>query len=241
MVIVIPAIDLKEGRVVRLSQGDFGRQEIMNDQPVETARYFKEQGAGELHVVDLDGARSGQPENREIIQEILKVEGLKIQIGGGIRNKAAAEKYLNSGAAAVVLGTAAVTGSELVRELIEDFGPERVVVSLDARRGELAISGWEEGSGRSLKEALAELKEIGVRRFVYTDITRDGMLSGPDLETLKFLLKEDIEVTASGGISSKEDLEYLEETGIERAIVGKALYLREIKPETLWQVKQDAD
>ncbi len=241
MVIVIPAIDLKEGRVVRLSQGDFGRQEIMNDQPVETARYFKEQGAGELHVVDLDGARSGQPENREIIQEILKVEGLKIQIGGGIRNKAAAEKYLNSGAAAVVLGTAAVTGSELVRELIEDFGPERVVVSLDARRGELAISGWEEGSGRSLKEALAELKEIGVRRFVYTDITRDGMLSGPDLETLKFLLKEDIEVTASGGISSKEDLEYLEETGIERAIVGKALYLREIKPETLWQVNQDAN
>lgn len=241
MVIVIPAIDLKEGRVVRLSQGDFGRQEIMNDQPVETARYFKEQGAGELHVVDLDGARSGQPENREIIQEILKVEGLKIQIGGGIRNKAAAEKYLNSGAAAVVLGTAAVTGSELVRELIEDFGPERVVVSLDTRRGELAISGWEEGSGRSLKEALAELKEIGVRRFVYTDITRDGMLSGPDLETLKFLLKEDIEVTASGGISSEEDLEYLEETGIERAIVGKALYLREINPETLWQVNQDAN
>ncbi len=241
MVIVIPAIDLKEGRVVRLTQGDFGRQEIMNEEPVKTARYFKEQGAGELHVVDLDGARSGRPGNRDIIQEILNVEGLKVQIGGGIRSKAAAEKYLDSGAVAVVLGTVAVTGPELVRELIEDFGSERVVVSLDTRRDELAISGWEEESGRSLKKALAELKEFGVRRFVYTDITRDGMLSGPDLETLKSLLKEDIEVTASGGISSEEDLEYLKEIGIERAIVGKALYRREINPETLWQVKQDAD
>ncbi len=241
MVIVIPAIDLKDGRVVRLTQGDFDRQEIMNEEPLQTARYFKDQGASELHLVDLDGARSGRPGNLEIIQEILKIENLKVQIGGGIRSSTAAERYLGSGAAAVVLGTAAVTRPELIRELIESYGPGRVVVSLDTRRGELAIAGWEEESGRSLEKALRELKGFGVRRFVYTDITRDGMLSGPDLETLEALLKENIEVTASGGISSEKDLQYLQEIGIERAIVGKALYRREINPETLWQVKQDAD
>lgn len=236
--LVIPAIDLKDGRVVRLTQGDFERQEVMNDNPLKTAQYFGAQGAPELHLVDLDGARSGKPANKEVIADILQSTELKIQLGGGIRSKEIAAEYLELGAQAVVLGTAALQKPRLITELLTEWGPKRIIISLDARDGELAISGWEEGSGKKLNQVFPLLLERGVRRFVYTDISRDGTLKGPDLTTLKSLAAEDCEITASGGISSQEDLEYLEEIGISRAIIGKALYRGKLDPEKLWQVRE---
>lgn len=232
---VIPAVDLLDGKVVSLFQGDFERREIEEDDPLGVIKYFRAEGAEEIHVVDLNGAKQGQPENYEIIKEILQFfSELKIQVGGGIRSINTARKYLHQGASAIIVGTAAVKNPYLIGEMIQEFGSEKVIVSLDARDGELALSGWEEESGVGVKTQLVRLLDYGVNRIIYTDINRDGTLAGPNIGALKSLGRQEIEITVSGGISSQEELKMLEDNGINRAIVGTALYKEELDPQTIW-------
>lgn len=233
---VIPAVDLLDGKLVSLFQGDFERREIEEDDPLDMIEYFKNQGAQEIHVVDLNGARQGQPENEDIIQEILQsFSKLNIQVGGGIRSINTARRYLHEGADAVIVGTAAVKNPYLIGEMIQEFGSKKVIASLDAKDGELALSGWEEESGVGVKTQLVRMLDYGVNRIIYTDINRDGTLAGPNINALKSFGRQEIEITVSGGISSQEELKMLEENGIDRAIVGTALYKEELDPENIWE------
>ena len=238
---VIPAIDILDGRAVSLYQGDFERKEFEADNPLELAENFMEHGADELHMVDLNGAREGEPENVDLIMDIIEnLSGADIQVGGGIRSLSTARKYLQGGARAVVVGTAAVKNPHFMGEMIQEFSPESVIASLDAREGELALSGWEEESGIGVNTHLSRLIDQGVARFIYTDINRDGTLRGPDISALKRLGRHEIEITASGGISSHREIEELEKNGIDRAIIGTAIYKGELDLEELWG-KENAD
>ncbi len=232
---VIPAVDILDGKAVSLYQGDFDRREVEKDDPLAIAKNFCEQGADELHIVDLNGAREGYPGNKELIMNILEdLPEVKIQVGGGIRSINTAREYLQAGADAVIIGTAAIKNPYLIGEMIQEFGGDRVIVSLDAEEGELAVSGWEEKCGVGIKTQLARIIEHGVERLIYTDIDKDGTLEGPDIQEIKSVGRYEIEVTASGGISSLEEIERLAEHGIDRAIVGTALYKEKIEPENLW-------
>ncbi len=238
---VIPAVDILDGKVVSLVQGDFERREIEQDDPLGVIEYFTEQGADEIHVVDLNGARQGTPGNQDIVEEILgSFSSCEIQVGGGIRSINTARKYLHQGASAVIVGTAAVKNPYLIGEMVQEFGADKVIVSLDARDGELALSGWEEESGVGVKTQLVRLLDYGVCRIIYTDINRDGTLEGPNISALKSLGRKEVEITVSGGISSREELETLEQNDIHRAIVGTALYKEKIDPEEIWE-KDHAD
>lgn len=233
---VIPAIDILDGRAVSLYQGDFERKEFEADNPEELAENFIDKGADELHIVDLNGAREGDPDNIDLIMRIIeKVEDADIQVGGGIRSLSTARSYLHAGAAAVVVGTAAVKNPHFMGELIQEFDHEKIIASLDAREGELALSGWEEESGIGVNTQLSRLIDQGVARIIYTDIKRDGTLAGPDISSLRQLGRHELEITVSGGISSREDIEELEKLGIDRAIVGTAFYKGKLDPEKLWR------
>lgn len=224
-----PAIDLRAGRCVRLYQGDYDRETVYDDDPVARALTFVEAGAPWIHVVDLDAARSGNPENREAVAAIAAaVAGrARVQVGGGVRSREAAEALVGAGVARVVIGTAALEQPELVRALAADHP---VAVGLDVRGTEIAVRGWEEGSGRALTEVLPEFEDAGVAAVVVTQILRDGTLEGPDTEGLRGVLAATaIEVVASGGVGSLHDLETLaaiEADGrrLAGAIVGRALY-----------------
>ena len=225
-----PAIDLRGGRCVRLWQGDYNRETVYGTDPVSVAEAFAAAGARWVHVVDLDAARTGVPENREAVGAIAAAvgSGVLVQAGGGVRDQASAEALISEGVARVVLGTAAVENPALVRELAADHA---VAVGLDVRGGEVAVRGWMEGSGRRLDEMLHGLGEAGVAAVVVTEIARDGTLAGPDLELFARVLdaRNDLDVIASGGVGSLADLEALAslEAGGRRlagAIVGKALH-----------------
>ncbi len=232
---VIPAVDILEGKVVSLYQGDFEKRQFEENDPLGAAEYFVEQGADEIHIVDLDGARQGKPGNRNLILDIInELQGVEIQVGGGIRSIQTAGEYLRRGAGAIIVGTTAVKNPYLIGEMIQQFGADRVIVSLDARNGSLALSGWEEESGVGVKTHLSRLLDHGVSRIIYTDISRDGTLEGPNIDALQSIGRYEVEVTVSGGISSQDELEELKEHGITRAIVGTALYEEEIDPEELW-------
>ncbi len=232
---VIPAVDIKDGQCVRLVQGDFAREVVYGKDPVKTALHWEKMGAKRLHVVDLDGAKNGKPCNLYLIKEIVATLKIPVQLGGGIRSLETMELYLDSGVDRVIAGTAALENPDLLEKAVSKFGAQHIVAGVDAREGKVAIEGWQSTSTITVREAINKLREKGVRIFIYTDISRDGMLTGPDLEGLQNLLKlEDIEIIASGGISSKEDLKKLAEIGIEKAIVGKALYEDRLNPEQLW-------
>ncbi|MDQ4132835.1 MAG: 1-(5-phosphoribosyl)-5-[(5-phosphoribosylamino)methylideneamino]imidazole-4-carboxamide isomerase [Actinomycetota bacterium] len=228
--LLFPAIDVRGGRCVRLHQGDYGRETVYDTDPASVARRLAGAGARWLHVVDLDGARTGVPENADVVAAIVAAAGpeVSVEVGGGIRDRKAVEAVLATGAARVVLGTAAVRQPELVDELAADFP---VVVGLDARDGELAVEGWTVGSGRPLEELVSRYVHAGVAALVVTDIGRDGTMTGPDLSGLAAVVAKSggVDVVASGGVSSLADLEAL--AGLEvdgrrlaGAIVGKALY-----------------
>jgi phosphoribosylformimino-5-aminoimidazole carboxamide ribotide isomerase len=222
---VIPAIDLKGGRCVRLFQGDFNRETVFSDDPLATARAWQEQGGQRLHLVDLDGAATGQPAHLEIIAEIVRELAIPVQIGGGIRTVAIAESWLEAGADRVVIGTAAVNDPEMVREVCQRRGNQRVVVAVDAMDGKVAVQGWTQASAMTVLDLARQMASIGVARLLYTDIARDGMLVGPDVETNALLANETgLAVLASGGVSSVEDIRRLVETGVEGVVVGRALY-----------------
>lgn len=222
-----PAIDLRDGRAVRLYQGDYGRETVYNDDPVAQAVAFAEAGAAWIHVVDLDAARSGTPRNRGIIAAIADAVSVPIQTGGGIRNEASADALFAVGVSRIVLGTAALEQPELVRSLASRMS---VAVGLDARGREVAVRGWEEGSGRDILDVAKEFADAGVEALIVTEIGRDGTLSGPDLVGLGDVLDAtELPVIASGGVGSLDDLRALVRlrSGGRRlsgAIVGRALY-----------------
>lgn len=218
--LIIPAIDLQGGRAVRLLRGDFERETVYGDNPVAVVGRWLDAGARMLHVVDLDGARAGRPSQLKLIGEIASVA--PVQAGGGMRSREDVDRLLGAGAQRAVLGTAALD-LPLIAELARHFG-DRLVVAIDVRRGQVAVRGWTEGSGWTGLDLARALLEAGVRRFLHTDVERDGTLTSPNLASLQELIALGVPVIASGGVSSVEDVRRLREIGAEAAIVGRALY-----------------
>ena len=225
--IVIPAIDLKDGRCVRLEQGLMERDTVFCDSPADQALEWQRQGAELLHIVDLDGAFAGEPKNRGSIAKIVESVTIPTQLGGGIRDVSTIAAYLDLGIGRVILGTAAQRNPELVKEACRLF-PGRIVVGIDAKNGMVAVQGWAEVTGVSAVELANKFEGHGVSAIIYTDIARDGMLSGPNIEATRELAQSiSIPVIASGGVSKLEDIEGLmeiEESGVVGVITGKAIY-----------------
>jgi phosphoribosylformimino-5-aminoimidazole carboxamide ribotide isomerase len=225
--IVIPAIDLKEGNCVRLEQGEMNRDTIFSDNPAEQALKWQEAGAELLHLVDLDGAFAGIPKNKAAIEAIIKAIRIPAQLGGGIRDIATIEAYLSLGLSRVIIGTAAQRNPELVIEACQKF-PGRIVVGIDAKNGMVAVQGWAELTDITAVDLARKFEDCGVSAIIYTDISRDGMMAGPNIEATKSLAEAiAIPVIASGGISSLKDIENLmaiEACGVTGAITGKAIY-----------------
>ncbi|GCE16464.1 1-(5-phosphoribosyl)-5-[(5-phosphoribosylamino)methylideneamino]imidazole-4-carboxamide isomerase [Dictyobacter kobayashii] len=222
--IILPAIDIKDGRCVRLFQGDYAQVTTYDTDPVQVALRWQEAGAFWLHLVDLDGAKEGYPVNAELIKRIRAATTLHIEVGGGMRTLEHIEQILGLGVDRVILGTVAITNRELLQQALERWG-ERIVVGLDARDGLVAIAGWLETSQVTAVGLARELSALGVQRFVYTDIARDGALTGPNLKALAEMQQAvGNALIASGGVSSLADLQSLAQTGVEGTIVGKAIY-----------------
>lgn len=219
-----PAVDISGGRCVRLLQGVFGSETVYSEDPMEVAASFCRAGAEWLHVVDLDGARSGRPSNRDLLLDVVRAAECPVQASGGMRSAADVADLLDAGAARVVLGTIALEDPVALAGLCRDNG-KRVAVSLDARGGLLQSHGWTVGTGTPVLEVVAAVSELGPWGFVYTNIERDGTMAGPDLEGLQDVLEATtLAVIASGGISSLEDVRAVAKLGAAGAIVGRALY-----------------
>lgn len=231
---IIPAIDIKNGRCVRLFQGNFTQETVYDDNPLAVARRWVEQGATRLHVVDLDGARAGQPIHVDVIGTIVRTLTIPVQVGGGMRTAADVEQLLKLGAARVILGTAAVHDPELMRYLVERYA-DAIIVGVDARDGMVATAGWLETAAVEASVLVQQMADLGVQRFIYTDIARDGTLSEPNYAATGQLIRPGgPAVIASGGIAHSAQLQRLAELGCEGAIVGRALYTGDIRlPEAI--------
>jgi phosphoribosylformimino-5-aminoimidazole carboxamide ribotide isomerase len=226
---VIPAVDIKGGRCVRLYQGDYGRETVYSDSPVDMALHWVELGAARIHVVDLDAAKAGAPVNHETAGAIAAAVSVPVQLGGGVRSLETATHAAALGISRVIIGTAAARDMGLVLSVCEALGPERVVVSIDARGGYVALNGWTETTGLRVQDMLDGLGATGVRRFIYTDIARDGTLTEPSWdEIVKVHEATGLMMIVAGGVSSVEHLLRLSEIGVEAAIVGKAVYTGDI-------------
>jgi phosphoribosylformimino-5-aminoimidazole carboxamide ribotide isomerase len=223
-VIIYPAIDLRDGRCVRLVEGDFSRETVFDADPAMAARRWAEAGAEWLHVVDLDGAVAGRPVNLTAIEAIRAAVDIPIQLGGGLRSLENLESAFGSGISRTILGTVALEIPELVAAAVERWG-DAIAVGLDARDGKLATRGWLDQSDALAADVARALQDVGVRHFIFTDIRRDGTLSGPNLESLGELISAvDANVIASGGVGTLADIEAAREVGAAGAIVGRALY-----------------
>lgn len=221
---IYPAIDLKDGQCVRLLKGEFDKKTVYSEDPVETAKRWQASGADFLHVVDLDGAKSGEGKNRPVIKKICESVHMKVQTGGGIRTMRDIDELLEAGAARVILGTAAVKNFDLVREAVKKYGC-RIAVGIDAKDGFAATDGWESVSGERSVDFAKKVEKAGVTTIIYTDIATDGALCGPNIEAMREMVhKTSLDVIASGGISSIDDIAALMETGVEGAITGRAIY-----------------
>jgi phosphoribosylformimino-5-aminoimidazole carboxamide ribotide isomerase len=222
---VIPAIDLKSGRCVRLYQGDYQRETVYSDDPASVALAWQQQGAPRLHLVDLDGAARGNPANLEVLSQIIRSLDIPVQVGGGIRDEETAQTLLAAGADRVVIGTAAVEQPSLVESLCRDHGGNRVVVALDARHGQVAIKGWTQQSPITALELAQRMYRLGAIRLLYTDISRDGTLTEPNFGANAALVRNTgMMVLASGGVTSPEHIRRLHGIGVEGVILGRALY-----------------
>lgn len=222
--IIFPAIDVKDGNCVRLKQGDYNQQTTYNNSPVETAKKWQDAGGTFLHMVDLDGAKTGEAKNKAIILETIQALSIPVEVGGGIRSLDTIKEYVEGGAARVILGTSAVTNWDMLREAIRLYG-DKIAVSLDARNGYVATDGWTKNSDTKAADLAKELEVAGLRTIVYTDILKDGMLRGPNLEELKAMQEAtNMNIIASGGVSRKEDVTNLQALNLYGAIIGKALY-----------------
>lgn len=227
-----PAIDIKDGKCVRLKQGKFDDVHVYSEDPVEVARSWERAGASFIHLVDLDGALQGRGVNRDVIRAITKAVYVPVQLGGGIRTKEDLEEIFDLGVNRAIIGTKAVSEPEFIKKCIDTFGAERIVVGIDAKDGKVAVEGWGEISEITALDLGLQMKKMGVKTIVYTDISKDGMLSGPNVKATKELSDATgIDVIASGGVSTMEDLEAIHANGIHGAIIGKALYEKRIDLE----------
>ncbi len=228
---VIPAIDLLEGRCVRLYQGDYQQSQVYNENPVEVARQWADEGATRLHLVDLDGAKEGKPVNLNTIEAIVRAIAIPVQVGGGLRDRNSMAQLINLGVDRAIVGTVAVENPSLVQQLCQEF-PGKIAVGIDARNGKVATRGWLETSEVLATDLAKQMAELGVAAIIYTDIHRDGTLQGPNREALRELANHiHIPVIASGGVSSLSDvlgLLALEPIGVTGVIIGKALYTGDV-------------
>ncbi|QUH24998.1 1-(5-phosphoribosyl)-5-[(5-phosphoribosylamino)methylideneamino]imidazole-4-carboxamide isomerase [Serpentinicella alkaliphila] len=222
--VIYPAIDIKDGKCVRLTQGKKDEEIIYFEKPEDVAIMWEKKGAKILHIVDLDGAFDGVSKNLEQIKRIREVVNIPIQVGGGIRSLEVMNNLFNVGVNRVILGTKALQDKDMLKEAVNSYG-DKIIVSIDAHNGYVAIDGWTKTSEVSAVDFAREMEELGVKTIVYTDIARDGMLKGPNFEAINYLKdRVNIDIIASGGVSSEDDLVKLKEIGVAGAIVGKALY-----------------
>ncbi len=222
--IIYPAIDIINGKCVRLQQGSYSEVTVFGDSPLEMAQKWEGQGAQYLHVVDLDAARSGNTENHGIIKQIAQTLKIPVQVGGGIRSLETIESLISGGLSRVILGTSAVNNQEMLKTALKEY-KEKIVVGIDAKDGKVAIHGWEQTSDLTAVGFARKVEELGAKTIIYTDISRDGMLKGPNLAAMSEMAKAvGIEVIASGGVSCLKDIVDLKSTGVSGVIVGKALY-----------------
>lgn len=224
-----PAIDLKGGKCVRLKQGEFDNVTVYSEEPYKIAEYFEQSGATFIHLVDLDGALAGHSVNAEVIRRIADTVSIPLELGGGIRSFRDIEEVLSLGISRIIIGTKAVSDPGFVSKAIETFGADKIVIGVDAKNGMVAVEGWEKVSDKTALSMCQHMKEIGIKTIIYTDIAKDGMLSGPNIEQTKRISDETgLDIIASGGVSCLEDLENISKQGIHGAIIGKALYEKRI-------------
>lgn len=222
--IILPAIDMLAGKCVRLTQGKFQDEVVYSEDPVAMAKRWESEGAPMLHLVDLDGARNGKLTNLDTIKQILNSVGIPAQLGGGIRDERTVEMVLDLGVRRVVIGTAALEDENFLRGLVNKYS-SRIVVALDAKKGKLVKRGWQEKTDKDILETAQRLKELGVARFVFTDVIKDGTLTTPNYPLIALLLERvDAHILVAGGISSSAQIKKLKSMGVEGAIIGKALY-----------------
>jgi phosphoribosylformimino-5-aminoimidazole carboxamide ribotide isomerase len=236
---IIPAIDLRNGKCVRLYQGDYKQETVFSDDPVSVALRWQSEGARRLHIVDLDGASQGKPVNLDTIEDILAVIDIPIQVGGGIRTIETVEHLFTIRVERAILGTVALEKPDLVKEACQRFS-DRIIISIDAKDRMVATRGWLQESTVIASELAGKMIELGVMRFIYTDISRDGTLTSPDFEAIAdFLSQVRAPVIAAGGISSVHHLTKLAEMGVEGAIVGKAMYTGDVKLNEVFKAMRE--
>jgi len=247
-ILIIPAIDLRGGNCVRLHQGQYEEEKVYFDDPVKMAKLWRIQNAKVLHVVDLDAAKGGSEHNRRVIHEICKELDIPVQVGGGIRTMDDIDRALENGVYRVIIGTAAVSNPDLINESVEKYGCSRIVVGIDARDGEVRVQGWTEGSGVDAVEFAIDMEERGCRRIVYTDISRDGTMEGPNQDAYREMGSRltQAKITASGGIGNHHHLIALNDLvdyRVDSVIVGKALYENVFPCQQFWcwHAKDDVD
>ncbi len=231
--VIYPAIDIKDGKCVMLSQGEFDREKIYYEDPRQVAKMWEKKGAQILHIIDLDGALVGRAKNLSIIEGIIGAIDIPIQLGGGIRDLRALDNLINIGVDRVILGTKALENREDLKRAVDNYG-DRIVVAIDARDGYVAIKGWTQTSQIPALDFALEMEDVGVETIIYTDIARDGMLRGPNFEAIEQMKRHvNINLIASGGVSTVGDVERLRQIGVGGAIIGKALYEGKINLEDL--------
>ncbi len=226
---IIPAIDLRQGQVVRLNQGDFNRQTTFSDDPLKIARGFVDAGAIRVHVVDLDGALEGRPKQNELYATLARDISVPLEVGGGFRVESHVATALSAGVGRVVIGTAAITDPGMISQVIQKHGSDRIAVGLDANNGKVAVSGWTETTNIDATDLMTQMFQLGVRRFIFTDIARDGTLTEPNFKSTAVMIQHGISlggvhVIASGGIGELDHLRRLASIGAEGAIIGTAIY-----------------
>ncbi len=225
---IFPAIDLYEGKVVRLYKGDYSKMTVYSEDPLAVALYFASCGAKDLHVVDLEGAKTGETPALAMVKTLIEKSGLSVEIGGGIRNMNVVDSYIAAGVARVILGTAAVNDGEFLRAAVDKYG-EKIAVGVDIKDGKAAIRGWTEKSGKDGERFCKEMAALGVKTLIVTDVTKDGAMQGTNHTLYERLNALGVRIIASGGVSSIEDVIRLKNTGVYGAIIGKAYYVGAIK------------
>lgn len=236
---IFPAIDIIGGRAVRLTQGDYNKQKTYSDSPVDVCQNFKKLGAKYLHVVDLDGAKTGKTENYSVIEDIVKSTDMFVEVGGGVRDFDRIEKYLSIGVKRVILGTSALKNPEFRRDAVKTFG-SAIAIGVDTKNGMVATDGWIKASAVDGVEFCKTLRDEGVTNVIYTDIAKDGALSGTNLEIFRVLSKIDgLSITASGGVSYLSEIKELQRLGLYGAIVGKALYEGKLNLSDVLKISED--
>ena len=228
---IIPAIDILGGKCVRLQKGDYNKYKIYNDDPVKIAQDFKEKGIKYLHIVDLDGAKIGRPVNHQVVESVIKKTNLKVQVGGGIRTLEHAESLFKIGVSKIIIGSMLIRDPDFFAELIKKYSAEKVIAGIDVKDNVPAIAGWLESTQTTTEELIQKTINLGAQEFIITDISKDGMLSGPNFELYKNIKLQfpDIKLIASGGVSCQNDIVKLEKIKSDGVIVGKAIYENNIK------------